>query len=149
MMKLRKVLDGSKGGSAILRAIKNWTLDPTAEGHSSTNTVNSEAAVSRAMASRQAIGWEHIFRGFVSLEWSNFYAATDFTPPEARRTRAISLLPKFVKGFQDYTLFLWKCRNDVLHEAGSDGIETVHATLSHDITQMYSLKDTLHSQLQS
>ena len=72
----------------------------------------------------------------------------DLTPPEARRTRAVSLLSTFIKGFQDYTLFLWKRRNDVLHEAGSDGIATVHATLNHDITQMYSLKDTLHSQLQ-
>ena len=92
MMKLRKVLDGSKGGSAILRAIKNWILQPQAEVTSPADTVSSEASVTRAMESQTAIGWDHIFRGFVSIEWSNFYATADTTSPEARRTNAVSLL---------------------------------------------------------
>ena len=44
---------------------------------------------------------------------------------------------------------LWKSRNDVLHEAGSDGLAPVHASLNHDISQMYALCDTFSPILQS
>jgi hypothetical protein len=61
----------------------------------------------------------------------------------------VQLLSKYVKAFQNYTLFLWKSRNDVLHEAGSDGLAAVHASLNHDITQMYSLRETLNANMRS
>jgi hypothetical protein len=57
-------------------------------------------------------------------------------PPEVRRTRSISLVSKYI------TLFLWKSRNDVLHEAGSEGLASVHATLNHHISQMYAIRNT-------
>ena len=38
MMKLRKALEGSRGGSAIFRAIKAWTTDPQADIEVSANT---------------------------------------------------------------------------------------------------------------
>ena len=149
MMKLRKALDGTQGGAAILRAIKAWTLDPAIAVATSAGAKSYEHAVSRAMASQHAIGWENIFRGFISIEWGHIYTAEDKTPPEMRRTRSVSLVSKYIKAFQDYTLFLWKSRNDVLHEAGSDGLSSVHASLNHDISQMYALRDTFSPILQS
>lgn len=71
------------------------------------------------------------------------------TPPEARRTSAISLVSRLIKALQDYTLFPWKSCNDVLHEAGSDGLASVHVSLNHDISQMYSIHDTFSPNLRS
>lgn len=106
MLKLRKALDGTQGGSAILRAVKAWTSSPERAVAVSAGTEAYENAVTRALASQSSIGWEHIFRGFISLEWGQIYTAEDKTPPEVRHSRSISLVSKYIKAFQDYTLFL-------------------------------------------
>ena len=82
MLQLRKALDGTPGGSAILRAIKAWTLNPEAELEVSAGTKSCENAVTRALESQLAIGWVHIFRGFISLEWGHIYTAEDNPPPQ-------------------------------------------------------------------
>ena len=149
MLKLRKVLDGTQGGAAILRAITAWTASPETTVMVSAGTEAYEHAVLRALESQRSIGWEHIFRGFLSMEWGQIYIAEDKTPPEVRRTRSITLVSKYILAFQNYTLFLWQSRNDVLHEAGSEGLASVHATLNHDISQMYALRDTFSPILRS
>ncbi len=50
---------------------------------------------------------------------------------------------------QDYTLAIWKSRNEVLHESGSDSLTIVHAALNHSISQLYSLQSTFSPILQS
>ena len=149
MMQLRKDLDGSQGGSAIFRAINAWTNDPQAAIDISANTLAYEAVIQRAIVSQTVIGRANLCRGFVGIDWGLLYKDTDTTPPDEQRTQAVQLLSKYVKAFQNYTLFLWKSRNDVLHEAGSDGLATVHASLNHDITQMYSIRATLNANMQS
>jgi hypothetical protein len=89
----------------VIRAIKAWTLNPAAEVAVSAGTPSYETAVTRALESQRSIGWEHIFRGFISSEWGQIYIAEDKTPPDVRQSRSISLVSKYIKAFQDYTLF--------------------------------------------
>ena len=105
--------------------------------------------IQRAIASQTVIGWANLCRGFVSIEWGHIYKDEATTPPDKRRSQAARLLPTYGKTFQNYTLFLWKSRNNALHEAGYDGLAAVHASLNHDITHMYSLKETSNSHMQS
>ena len=148
-MQLQKDLDGSQGGSAIFRAIKAWTTDPHSAIEISANTLAYEAVIQRAIASQTVMGWANLCRGFVSIDWGLIYKDTDTTPPDNRRSQSVRLLPKYVKAFQNYALFLWKSCNDILHEAGSDGLAAVHASLNHDITQLYSIRATFNSNMQS
>ena len=67
MMKLRTALDGTQGGSAILRAIKAWTTDPHAAPSITANTLAYDDAIRRATASQNEIGWDNALRGFVSV----------------------------------------------------------------------------------
>ena len=91
MMKLRKVLDGTQGSSAILRAIKAWTRDPETAVVISAGTKPYEYAVSRALESQTAIGWEHIFRGFISLEWGHIYTAEErIKLPQQQKCHALA-----------------------------------------------------------
>ena len=149
MLKLRKDLDGSQGGSAIFRAIKAWMTDPQADIEISANTLAYEAVIQRAIASQTVIVWANLCQGFVSIDWGLIYKDADTTPPDKRRSQAVRLLSNYVKVFQNYTLFLWESRNNVLHEAGSDGLAAVHASFNHDITQMYSIRATFNSNMQS
>jgi hypothetical protein len=81
--------------------MKAWTLDPETAVVISAGTESYEHAVSRALESQNAIGWEHTFRGFLSLEWGHiYYTAEDITPPEVQRTRSVSLVSMYIKAFQ-------------------------------------------------
>ena len=138
-MKLHKVLDGSQGGSAsILNVTIAWTLDPKDKVEITAGTLAYAFAVTWAMESQKAIGWEHaIFDGFVSVRLGHIYTtAVDSSPPEGRRTHVISLVSKLIKTLQDYTPF-------ILHRTGTEGLAAVHASLNNDITQMYAMQETL------
>ena len=101
MMVLRKVLGGSKGGAVILNVVKTWTMDPLVSVPLPTGTGSSAEAAKRAVHSQSRIGWHHLFRGFVSLEWGNFYSDTDVTPLHARRVQAIRSNSQMLKALQE------------------------------------------------
>ena len=149
MMVLRKVLGGSKGGAVILNVVKTWTMDPLVSVPLPTGTGSSAEAAKRAVHSQSRIGWHHLFRGFVSLEWGNFYSDTDVTPFPARQVQAIRSNSQMLKALQEYSLSLWKHRNEVLHESGSSGLASVHATLNQEITRLYSVESTFSPILRS
>jgi hypothetical protein len=151
---LRTALSKSgNAGDAILQAIKVWTLTP--EVSISINPANAlfgiQPAIDRAMASQTKIGWAHLFRGFVSIDWGHIYHASDliFLTPEDRRIRADKTLTEVIMAVHDYSLLIWKSRNAVLHEVGSDSLNIVHAALNHSISQLYSLKSTFSPIIQS
>ena len=90
-----------------------------------------------------------MFRGFVSVDWGFIYSTTDYTPMHVRRERITGQLSKVVLALQDYSIHIWKSRNGILHEAGSQGLESVHASLNDDICQMYGIQENLAPIIQS
>ena len=112
-------------------------------------TLRAQPMVDRALASQTIIGWTHVFRGFVSLDWGDFYSQDDDTPLDIRKTQAEKSLANVVLAAQNYTLAIWKSRNAVLHEANSIGADVVHASLNQAITQLYGIRSTLSPILQS
>ena len=56
---------------------------------------------------------------------------------------------RMIAALQDFTISVWHHRNNVLHETGSLGREALHATLNHNITQMYHLQSSFASIVQS
>jgi hypothetical protein len=144
MMKLRKALNGTQGSSAILRAMKAWTLDLETAVAVSAGTKAYKYAVTSALESQMDIGWEHIFRGFISLEWGRcINTSRSETHPLDKSGVEIH------QGLPGLYTFLWKGRNDVLHKAGSECLASVHATLNHDISQMYAICNTFSPILRS
>ena len=146
---LRKTIGSDRGGSAILQAIKTWTLAPANPVIVLPTQLSHENSLNRASASQTAIGWEHLFRGFVSKEWGCIHSDSDTTPLEQRASMAKKNLSVTIKAVQDYTITIRQGRNLALHEAGSNGQASVHATLNESITRMYGLQETFSPILQS
>jgi hypothetical protein len=67
----------------------------------------------RALASQHAIGWEGLFRGYVSLDWGQVYSPSDTTSPAQRHTSTVKQLSIMVRAAQDYAIFLWESRSSV------------------------------------
>jgi hypothetical protein len=154
MLPLSKVLNAEgDAGVALREAIQVWTLhpsqpiaiDPVEEAY------GIQYAIDRAMDTQQQIGWLNFFRGFVSLDWGHIYSVETLVPttPDDRRIQSDKTLVAVIGAVQDYTIAIWKSRNAVLHEAGSDSLNIVHAALNASITQLYSLQPTLSPILQS
>ncbi|KAI2502774.1 hypothetical protein MHU86_11678 [Fragilaria crotonensis] len=84
MIPLRKVLaDYGERGSTLLRAIRDWTLNPASFAVSSSLLAPTEADrpsapfyADRALYRQHAIGWLNFSRGFVSLEWGSAAASS-------------------------------------------------------------------------
>ena len=155
MLPLSKVLDAEgDAGDALHQAIQVWTLIPT-------NTLvidpvdeafGIQFAIDRAMATQNQISWLNFFRGFVSLDWGKIYPVppiAPITPDEECRITSDKTLTAVIGAVQDYTIAIWKSRNAVLHEAGSDSLDIANAALNDSITQLYSLQSTLSPLLQS
>ena len=154
MIPLRKALSRSgDAGVSLLRAITVWTLTPQGIPVITPDdaAIGIQVAIDRAMASQHQIGWVHFFCGFVSLEWGNIYSMSHITRStlDERSIQAQTLLAAVIMAVQDYTLAIWKSRNSILHEDGSDSQAIVHAALNNSISQLYSLKSTFSPILQS
>ena len=140
---------GGAGPQALYRAIKMWCQNPVGPPTIAVRTLRAQPMVDRALASQTIIGWTHVFWGFVSLDWGDFYSQDDDTPQDMRKTQADKSLANVVLAVQNYTLAIWNSCNAVLHEANSIGAEVVHASLNQAITQLYGIRSTLSPILQS
>ena len=113
-------------------------------------TLAQQPLVDRAIASQTEIGWLHVFRGFVSLDWGDLYSGEDTTPLDSRKSEADKSLSRVIRAVQDYTLAIWTSRNAVLHEAtNSTGADIVNADLNQAVVRLYALQPTLSPILQS
>jgi hypothetical protein len=108
-----------------------------------------DIAIQSALTSQTQIGWIHLFRGFLSLELGMILVTPTATTAEARRNQSIKMTSEIIMAVQDYTLAIWRSRNEVLHEAGSDSLDIVHAALNQSISQLYSLQSSFSPMLQS
>ena len=149
MIPLRTASAKSRGGSELLRALKTWTAHPTAllQQHEPCFDPLLQSLTDTAIKSQEAIGWAHTFRGFVSSVWDQFDLPS--TPVTANRKKTPNIMANIIRALQDYTLHLWKSRNEVLHATGSDTTDIVHATLNSHITQLYSLQSSFSPIIQS
>jgi hypothetical protein len=154
LLPLRTVLSAAGDcGSAILRAIKTWTLEPLApiildsiDDESVDDAYCIQSSVDRAKDSQDCIGWVNFFRGFVSSDWGLIRPKADRISVDAHLIQSEKTLAAVIMAVQDYSLAIWKSRNAVLHESGSD---IVHAALNHSISQLYLLQPTFSPILQS
>ncbi|KAI2509183.1 hypothetical protein MHU86_5193 [Fragilaria crotonensis] len=151
----RKVLSKlGDAGTFLLRAIQVWTqtpLDPL-DLPPVDEALGIQCAIEKAVQSQTCIGWSNFFRGFVSLDWGAIASRTELNrlTPDDRYAQSEKTLTAVITAVQEYSLAIWKrSRNDVLHEAGSDSLSIVHAALNHSITQLYLLRSTFSSILQS
>ena len=142
LLVLGKALSGSQSGSALLGSLKAWLLAPTAEVKITPATVRLAPAIVEALASQALIGWEHLFRRFVSSAWLGLHMVSKQTETTDGYAQASSEVARMIAALQDFTIYVWHHRNNVLHETGSPEREALHATLNHNITQMYHLRES-------
>ena len=147
---LKKALTDSVGGNSLFRAVKQWTLHPTEAPTVQSCAPGYQLAIDRAVQSQSAIGWLNLFRGLVSSKWGLVVAITDSSYAREECTpQAINHLAVVIRSLQDYSLAIWKSRNDTLHQNAEQSSAILHAQLHHDITCMYALRDTFSPILQS
>ncbi len=146
---LRKALDHSPGTSAFVHAIKQWTCAPDAPVHICPGESHFFLlSINEALRNQTSIGWVNLFRGFVSIRWGGISDSHD-TPTTSLGARLQAAVPRLatVRALQTYTFALWVGRNEILHEHSLKSLSIVYATLDHDITQMYALRETFSDHL--
>jgi hypothetical protein len=148
---LKKALGDCVGGNSIFRAVTQWTLHPMELPTLSSCLSGYQLAIDRAIQSQSDIGWLHLFRGLISFSWGTLFS--DGPPQErqvARRSiTTINHLAVVIRALQDYSLSIWKSRNEALHANTEESAAILHAQLNHEITTVYDLKATFSPILQS
>ena len=147
---LRKSLGSNVVDTTILRVLKQWMETPNDHLVVPELLLSTESALETAISSQAAIGWTNLFRGFVSSAWGFIYKAEDNCPVSAdNHSKAINHLALVIRALQDYSLAIWKSRNEVLHENSAQSCVIVHAKLHQDISRLYSLQASYSPILQS
>ena len=152
---LRTVLSKSgDAGNFLLRVIQEWTNTPIKPIvlAAMDKDCDIHRAIDQALTSQTNIGWVHFFRGFVSLDWVLIqYPRTEIhrLTSNDRRSQPNKTVTTVISAVHDYTVAIWKSRNEVLYESGSDSLTSVHAALNYSIPQLYSLQTTFSPILQS
>ncbi|KAI2502698.1 hypothetical protein MHU86_11755 [Fragilaria crotonensis] len=148
---LKKALGESAGNISIFRAITQWTLHPTVTPTLPSGVPSLQTSINRAVQSQTDIGWLNLFRGIISAEWGNV-TTEDSSSPMSRgvhSTAAVHHLAGTIRALQDYSIAIWKSRNEVLHQNAELSNDILRAQLHHEITTMYSLQNTFSPILQS
>jgi hypothetical protein len=70
---LRKAIKSNAAGSYIMKAIKCWIQDPNKPPTVKIGILSAQNEVHRAIATQTEIGWLHMFRGFVSIDWGHVH----------------------------------------------------------------------------
>ncbi|KAI2494992.1 hypothetical protein MHU86_19511 [Fragilaria crotonensis] len=148
---LKKALGESAGNISIFRAITQWTLHPTVTPTLPSGVPSLQTSINRAVQSQTDIGWLNLFRGIISAEWGNV-TTEDSSSPMSRgvhSTAAVNHLAGTIRALQDYSIAIWKSRNEVLHQNAELSNDILRAQLHHEITTMYSLQNSFSPILQS
>ncbi|KAI2504096.1 hypothetical protein MHU86_10378 [Fragilaria crotonensis] len=120
----------------------NQTVQSCAPGY--------QLAIDCAVHSQSAIGWSKLFRGLVSFQWGHVANIPDLSHSrEQRSQKSINHLAVVIRALQDYSLALWKSRNETLHQNVERSQAILQAQLNHEITTMHDLRDTFSPIIQS
>ena len=122
-----------------MKAIKCWIQDPSKPPTVKIGILSAQNDVHRAIETQTEIGWLHMFRGFVSIDWGHVNMESDLVPnpsknmhvrldqvrkaiksrpsPDARRVSANAYVKTVIQALQDYSLTIWEGRN-ILYYTG-------------------------------
>lgn len=113
---LKETLTDSAGGNSIFRAVKQWTHQPMDNQTVQSCAPGYQLAIDCAVHSQSAIGWSKLFRGLVSFQWGHVANIPDLSHSRERRSqKSINHLAVVIRALQDYSLAIWKSRNETLH----------------------------------
>ncbi len=145
LTKLRKALDGAPAAAPLIRAIKQWTLLPSDQVVLSPGVAMYEPVLLGDLASQAQLGWTNFFRGFLCLKWGYIVTLPDPLSVSARKLAAVKYVASAIRAVQDYSLALWKCRNEQLHanllisRVSTPSYGTLHGTLEYRIVLHYTV----------
>ena len=63
-----------------MKAIRCWTKDPSQPPTVKVGILCTQNDANRAIATQTEIGWLHIFRGFVSINWGHVHLEAETIP---------------------------------------------------------------------
>ena len=69
----RKAIKSNAAGTYIMKAIKCWIQDPSKPPTVKIDILSAQTEVHRAIETQTEIGWLHMFRGFVSIDWGHIH----------------------------------------------------------------------------
>ena len=67
-----------------MKAIKCWIQDPSKPPTVKIGILSAQNDVHRAIETQTEIGWLHMFRGFVSIDWGHVNMEADVVPNPAK-----------------------------------------------------------------
>ena len=71
-----------------MKAIKCWIQDPSQPPTVKIGILSAQNEVHRAIETQTEIGWLHMFRGFVSIDWGHVNMDADVVPNPAKNMHA-------------------------------------------------------------
>jgi hypothetical protein len=149
-------------GLLMASAIKQWTA-------ANTTTIilpfrqPYQDKVDQAVAEQSHIGWTNFFRGYISSTWGAIGIYPIMMPPPIskanrlkrshwKKARKSCLRSKLrqkayrfnaiaISALQNYSLYLYKTRNDILHDGDEETEAIVNVRLNDEIRQLYRDKE--------
>jgi hypothetical protein len=123
---LRKAIKSNVAGPSLMKAIRYWTKDPSQPPTVKVDILCTQNDVNLAIETQTEIGWLHMFRDFVSIDWGHVNMEADLIPnpsksmhtylnqvrkalksgpsPEARHVSANAYVKTVIQALQDYAL---------------------------------------------
>jgi hypothetical protein len=85
---LQKAIKNNMAGPYIMKAIKCWIQDPSKPPTVKIGILSAQNDVHRASETQTEMGWLHMFRGFVSIDWGNANMEADLVPNPSKNMHA-------------------------------------------------------------
>jgi hypothetical protein len=85
-------------GPSLMKAIRCWTKDPSQPPTVKVDILRTQNDANHAIETQTEIGWLHMFRGFVSIDWGHVNMEAHLIPNPSKTPEPGS------KGYQESTI---------------------------------------------
>ena len=123
----------------MAQAIKTWTHQPNQRPIGKAHIKLIQRFVTRAYQEQDDIGWENLFRGYITSQWGQ--TTFEHMTYQQRYTRAHEFNKKAITAILEYTEAIWAKRNDILHADTAETEAITHARVNAQIKEIYTNKE--------
>ena len=96
------------------------------------------SSIAEAVAQQTRIGWSAAMRGFFTVEWRYLASVPAGDKEEVTQAKGLQTMRKIIRATHDFSLAMWKARNQKLHGPDSQGMRGLRCPELFEITQLHA-----------
>jgi hypothetical protein len=123
---LRQYLRASHGSNATHQGQEAFQLclHQWLQGLTPTQSLNTfphlQGPIEAAIRSQTQIGWNNVFRGFISSRWTEVFAISHYPTAPPNYETGLNRSTSIITNLATFVEHLWQERNDILHRSNTD-----------------------------